>query len=311
MREFLRLTKETTYGVFPTSPAAGTQMLVSLPSDNSFTVRKMIDPIDMRSAGADNRRVKRIVKTYKVGGGLKTLVRPSQATLLGSLATGITGGNCKTLPSFTCDHGFYLENSGCTVELRRYMGCMMDLTLTASNTAEGTLMMADATIIGQSASIITGTDFPTPADTDLGAIDNEAPYAFQDCTGALTIGSVRTLYSSWSFHFGNKLITYPGEGPTIGLLAWRSRDPSVTISNLYTSPQDRIDYEAAAAKAVSFTFTEGTASLAFALGAANYFDAPKDDLKVGDGFFMQEITLQNFVDPATGTDFTLTVVAPT
>jgi hypothetical protein len=308
VREFVRITQEATYNVFNTSPTTGQQVLISLPRDNSQTVRKTIDMIPIRSAGSNNRRVLPISNTYRVGGKLMTYVRPAQTGLLATLLSGLSSGNCPNLPTFTLDHGFYLEGGGCTVELRRYLGCMADGTLTASNTAEGTMMMADLTIIGTSAAIITGTDFPTPAETDLTAIDNVAPYAFQDCAGALTIGSARTDFTSWSFAFGNKIIPFLGENATINYLTWRSRDPSVSIDNLYKSAADRIAYEALTPQAVSFTFTEGSHSVAFNLGGNNIFDPPQDDLKIGDGYFMQQLTLQNYIDPATGLDFTVTVV---
>jgi len=308
VREFLRITQEAVYGTFNASPTTGEQVLISLPQDNSFTVRKKINSMAIRSAGANNRRVKMISRTFDVGGKLMTYVRPSQAALLATLLGGLTTGDCPTLPSFTCDHGFMLEDGSCTPFITRYTGCMADGVLTASNTGEGTNMKADLTIIGQLATVITTTIFPVPVATDLTAIDNEVPYAFQDCTGALIVGGGRTDFNSISFNFGNKILPYRGETAQISRLNWRSRDPSVTIDNLYKSKQDRLDYEAITPKAVSFTFTEGGHSIAFALGANNYFDEPQDDLKVGDGWFMQSITLQNFIDPATGIDLAITVV---
>jgi len=314
MREFLRITQEAVYGTFNTPTAttspyttSAPQALISLPADNSFTVRKSINRLDLRSQGAYGRRVKPISRTYDVGGKLMTRVRPSQAGLIATLLGGLSTGNCPDLPSFTCDHGFMLEDGLCSPEITRYAGCKADGTLAVANTTDGMMMMADLTITAQSAALITVTDFPVPSAVALMSVDNETPFAFQDCLGALTIGGARTDFSSISFNFGNKIIPYRGETATISRLTWRSRDPSVTIANLYKSIQDRQDYENVTPKVVSFTFTEGASSVAFNLGAANLFDAPQDDLKLADGYFMQTITLQNFIDRTTGTDFTVTV----
>jgi hypothetical protein len=308
MREFLRLTQEAVFGTFNASPSAGQQIFISLPSDNAFTVRRTMDPAWVRSQGVSGRRIKKIARTHDVGGKLTTLVRPSQAALLATLAAGVTSGNCGNLVSFTADHGVYLEDGSCTAALFRYLGCKIaDATFAVTNTGEGVNMMADLTIIGKTTAAITGSDLATPDVDDLTALDNETPYAFQDCAGALSIGSARTDFTSVSIHLANKLAPFRGETAAISKLDYRSRDIEVTIANLYKSKQDRTDYEAITAKTLSITFTEGAFSMAFDFGANNFFDAPQDDLKLADGHFMQTVTLQNLVDPATGLDLTITV----
>lgn len=308
MREFLRITQEATYGTFNASPTTGQQVLISLPSDNAFTVRRTNNETYIRSQGTYGRRIKKISRTHDVGGKLMTHVRPTQAALLASLLAGLTSGNCPNLKSFSAEHGIFLEDGSCTAEITRYTGCKMaDGTLTVNNTPDGFSMMADLTIVGQDAAYITSTDLPTPAPADLTALDNETPYAFQDCVGALIIGGSRTDFTSIQINFGNKLSPFRGETATISRLDWRSRDASITVANLYKSKQDRVDYENVTAKAVSVAFTEGGSSLTFDFGANNFFDAPQDDLKLADGHFMQTVTLQNLVDPATGSDIVITV----
>lgn len=309
-REFLRLTQETAFNVFPTTPGVGSQLIVSLPQSNSFTMQPKVDPYMIRSAGFNNRRVMTGSFTADLPGNIMTYIRPNQAAYLFGLASNLTGGNCLDLASFTADNAWMLEDGSCSPEYRRFTGCKCNLSFQLTNTGQGSLMLATMAIMAAGATPLTGsgsisvTDFPTPAAGDYP--DNTRPYSFFDCAGGLTIGGARTDFMSLGFDFGNILKSFRGETKYPSRISWRGRDPKLTVKCLYKTLADRINYEAVTPVTVSVTFTEGPNSVALNLHGVNVISNIEDDRPIDD-FFVQTLTIENLIDTTAGTDLTVTV----
>ncbi len=311
--EFLRLTQETAYNVFNTSPATGQQIFVSLPQDNSCTVRKAMNIEELVSAGYGGRKVVRLGRSYTVGGKVMTKLRPSQTQLLIGLLVNLTTGNCPDLASFSLDHGFFLDDGNCSPLITRYTGCKMSGTLSGSaGNAES--VSVDLDVIGSQALIITDGSVTAPAASAVPEF--ETPFGFEDSAGLITWGTgtgfgVRTKYTSFSLSIANNLVPYRAETPYASNVDWKGREVSLTIANRYKAPQDRIDYEAIAARAASFGLSYNGNVLAFNMGGNNYIDAPQDDLKMGSSY-VQTITIKCYIDHTSGTDITATFTpAPT
>src|SRR4051812_44429476 len=82
-REFLQITKESSYGVKKTTPVRGTdQIAIRLEDGNSFTPRANPVTVPVMYGGGYNVEVDTISDKTEVKGSLKTTLCYSQASLL-------------------------------------------------------------------------------------------------------------------------------------------------------------------------------------------------------------------------------------
>lgn len=298
--ELVRFTKETTYGTFVgSSPAAGTQYDLFLPTGDDMTVRVEPKFWMIRDAGQGNRLVKKNVGRKSVGGGISTLLFPSQAPFIVGLGTGLTGtAPCYDLPSFTVDHVIYTD--GCAVIGKRYLGCKFaDFSLSCSDSDSDPMVMVKGSIIGSVAEDITLTDFPNP---NLSAYPGDDPYLIYNTaenTGALVIGTTRHNYKNLQVDIKNVVKPFGGEQRFNQLVGYFGRDVSFSTTVLHASNADRAAYEAGTKEAVSVTFDNGTNKCKLDFGTNVNFDAVRDRHPLDD-YFLQDLSFSSLLDPTTG-----------
>lgn len=317
-REAVRITPETTYGVYDSGGAA-TAAILHLPDGNSQTMRGKALRWSERSAAGSNRLTYQGSKQFEVSGTLTTRLFPSQAGVLCPLFANIAGTPMLDLPSFTLDHKIVFDDGG-GVSYTRYKGCKIGKAdVTANNTVGGTVARMTLALVGQSVDrTITATDFPEPsfATTPHYPIDN--PYVFQETSGKVLmtpagVGTpvVVTGYREISLSVNNMLRTPRDEGRFIRKAHWSGRDVSLSITRAYNSDDDRQAYEDVTASAVSFAFDDGVKTLTFDLLGRCYFTAVDDDLPfVGDGYY-QKLSLESYLDTSLSTPNDLTVTLTT
>jgi hypothetical protein len=298
-REILRITPETTYGVYA---AGNPHTVVDLPGDNSFTMRSNPNFWQIRSAGSDNLVTTTGTQTADLDGELTMYGRPAQSPTLASLLS--LSGACPDVPSFTVDHGIFIDDGLCAPQLRRYLGVKASGGFDLTNEGQGLLMLWKLKLMGSTPAAITSTDFPTPA---YSAYDfAERPFAFQDASGTLTYGGadISAYCEGLSLDVGTNLMAFRGAQKYRTSVRAFGRDPKITLKLLYYTQQFRTDFEANTPKSLVITFTLGAHSLVFNFGNANFIRQVGDDTKIGD-FHRITVQLQNTLDPATGTDMSI------
>lgn len=303
-REILQITPEATYGTYN---SAGAHTIVDLNSDNAFTMRAEPNFWEIASSGSDNLVVTTGTATTDLDGTLKMYGRPSQSAMLAAMVAGVTGTNCKSLPSYTVDHGIFIEDGSCTPVLRRYLGVVGDGSFQLDNSSDqGMLMLWNLKLMGAAPAPITLTDFPVPA---FSAYDYaEAPFTLQNATGSILYGGsdITADVESISYEAGNILKAFRGAAKYRTKIRYFGRRPKITLKMLYYSAQPRVDFEANTAKSLDITFTDAAGdTLEFNFGATNFIRKLDDDLHLGD-FHRETVTLKNTLNPATGTDMSIT-----
>lgn len=305
-REILRITPETTYGVYA---SGNPHTIVDLNADDAFTMRAAPNFWEIASAGSDNLIVKTGTATTDIDGTLQMLGRPSQSALLASMIAGITGTNCKKLPSSTIDHGIFIEDGGCTPVLRRYLGVIADGSFSLTNQTNGVLMLWNLKLMAATVADIMLTDFPVPLFSAYDYAEN--PFQFQQATGAILYDSVdiSPYVESLSFSSGNILTAFRGGQKYRTRIGYFGRRPTMTMGMLYYSTQFRVNFEANTPKPLNVTFTDADGNtLELEFGNTNFIRAVGDNLHLGD-FHRESITFMNTLDPATGTDMSITYTA--
>lgn len=301
-REILRITPEATYGVYNTG---GTHTIVDLNADDAFTMRPVPNFWEIASAGSDNLVVKTGTATTDIDGTLQMLGRPAQSALLASMIAGVTGTNCKKLPSSTIDHGIFIEDGSCTPVLRRYLGVIADGSFALTNQTNGVLMLWNLKLMAATVADITLTDFPVPAFSAYDYAEN--PFQFQQATGAILYDSadISPYVESLSFASGNILTAFRGGQKYRTRIGYFGRRPTITMSMLYYSNQFRVNFEANTPKPLDITFTDAAGdTLELNFGNTNFLRQVGDNLHLGD-FHRETIQLMNTLDPATGTDMSI------
>lgn len=303
-REILRITPETTYGVYN---AAGAHTIVDLNSDDAFTMRPVPNFWEIPSAGSDNLVVKTGTATTDIDGTLQMLGRPAQSALLASMIAGVTGTNCKKLPSSTFDHGIFIEDGSCTPVLRRYLGVIADGSFSLNiSSPQSVLMLWNLKLMAATPAAITLTDFPVPAFSAYDYAEN--PFQLQDSTGSILYDGVdiSAYVESLSFSSGNILKAFRGSQKYRTRIGYFGRRPTTTMSMLYYSNQFRVNFEANTPKPLDITFTDAAGdTLELNFGNTNFLRQVGDNLHLGD-FHRETIQLMNTLDPATGTDMAIT-----
>lgn len=306
MREFLRLTYESSYGTFNGSPGSGEQFLITLPGPNSFTMRPVPMRYTIRDPGGLNRM--RLVGSNQLSlsGRLMTVLHPSQAEKFLGICLN-TSGTREELGSFTLDHAFVSEASPATILYKRYLGCKCAKgSLTASNEGENQKFMMSLDIVGSTPGTITVSDFATPAPSGM---PSDLPYVFQNTGGNISIGSTRTQYRSVSIDWTNILDVLFDESQYASAIRFCGRDIGFSFTERLRTNSDRSTFEGTTAVTSSIELDNGTNSVTFAFGARTFFTAVDDDLQLSKAHY-RTIKSAVFLDPSAasgaGTDLTLT-----
>lgn len=300
--EVLRFVKEETYGLYDTTSPV--QDEIFLPSSNAFTVRTNPTFWTVNDASFGNRPVRMNVARKMVGGSLQTFGFPSQMAFLLDFAAGLTGtAPCFDLPSFSADYAQYA--AGCAPIRKRFLGCKFaGFTLRADNTDQGCLLSVNADVVGSTTADITSSDLPALPLTSYPADD---PYLFFETAGHLTMGTSRTNFQSLEIGIENVTKSFMDENQFAQKVQWFGRRISFNVKLLHKSDADRILYEAGTAQAVSVQFVKGANSLTLNLQGKAKIGSLSDDTPMDD-FPTQTIGITPLVDPATGTEFSFTVV---
>src|SRR5208283_3390658 len=115
-QQWLRLTRETSYGVRNATPSGSDVIWVRLYQANPFGMRPVPARQIIRSADASNRR-RQVVAGRKVyTGTLNTLLYPTQASYLFTAASSIGATYTNNLNSYTLD---YYDST----RVQGYLGC--------------------------------------------------------------------------------------------------------------------------------------------------------------------------------------------
>lgn len=300
-REYVRLTPETSWGVFN---GAGTPVVVQLTDSNQQTVRKVPQfwgPL--RSAGGYNRRIKKGSSRYAVSGGLTNLiVYGSQASAWASWLTPVATAGVYSLPSMTLDHAIVLEDAANTTLYARYLGLVVVQADFSVDSQSQLMRLNFSQLIGKSVATITVADFPEPLATDY---PSDAPYVLEHAP-SLTVGSSRAEFDSLKVSIQNKVDATFFNASTITRAKYAGRDVDWEATFPYVLAADRAAFEGVTAVAGSATFTNGAHSLSFNFESQNFLDQVGDQLDM-DKLFLQNLKLQSFFDSSAGTptDFSL------
>lgn len=294
-REFLRITPELVPGTFQT---AGVHTLIDIDSANSYTVRPKPFTIDTRTAGAYNRRWIRTSKKHSVEGNLNLLMHGSMAAPFVDWAV----AQANVLKSYTVDYCVTEEDTGSTIIYSRDSGCYIEQAqLTAGESDQ--LIRAQLQIVAMARTVITITEFPTPALTDY---PTDALLVFEDATAGLQLGGVARLdIETFNLTIKNMIDKRYFVSASPQLLKYCGRDIDWTSRVSFKSSVPRTAFEAQTAIAGSITFGNGTHSLVIGLNSKNYYNSVADQIDHSK-VFLNELTLSSFVDPAIGDELTLT-----
>lgn len=306
MREFLRFTKEATFGTFNGTPGTGEQFWVTLPGPNSFTMRPVPIRYSIRDPGGLNRRRLTGTEQIALSGRLMTVLHPSQADkFLNTLLT--TSGTREELGSFTLDHAFLSEASSAAFLYKRYLGCKAKkVGISCSNEGENVKTMVNVDVIGSTPATITVSDMATPAPSNMAS---DLPYTFQDTSGALVLASTaRTQYSSFSLEVNNILDLLFDESQYAGAIRFCGRDINFSFRQRLNLNTDRTTFEGVTAFSTAVTFNNGTNTAVFTLGSRNFFTSLEDDLQLDKAYYRtinSEVYLDTSLSSGAGNDLVL------
>jgi hypothetical protein len=296
-KEFLRITPETTWGVYDAS-ATGV-IIADLEGANAFTGGAVPKRVSLPTAAAYNRRAITFGRRFDVGGALKMILRGSQGA---TIASWVDAGGAARPASMTIDHGVLLED-GTTIKRYRFLGMLAkDATFTADSSSN--ILHLALSLVGKSYDkTITATDFPEPAATDYAS---DALYAYEQL-GALKIGSNRAEFDKFQLKITNHLdVRFNNPGSQWASRAtYCGRNVDWDAELPYLTTIDRDDYESITAVAGSVTFTNGAHSLAFDMKSSNFYGQVTDNLDMSKTY-LQALKMESYWNAADATDFGLT-----
>jgi hypothetical protein len=321
-REFLQITKESSFGVKKTSPVRGTdQIAIRLEDGNSYTPRANPVTVPVMYGGGYNVEVDTVSDKTEVKGTLKTGLCYSQANFLLSAAlTKINAG--QTLPWITTepvnqfasvwiDHAIWRDDLG-TYKRTAYPGQKFDAgSLTVSE--DGQRMMASFDLVGSkyqsntfdSSIDPTSTEFPQPLDTEY-----PTDYVlFIHSNAALLIDTVAFLkYKSLGFSWQcNHAVDFFANRFVQQQRSWGRKLKLDADVHLVASPDFRAAFQTLAAKAVTLAFTNTTNTLTLNLQGKARIEGLDDDLPLGTNY-MRKLSFGSRYDTTAGADFSFTFV---
>lgn len=301
IRQALRLTQETTPGVYPATPAAGTQTNIRV--TNPVTDQPKPIVWDIRDASASGRRVQTGSDQNATTIKFTTPLYFSQSKLLLPAFCTPVAGN-PGLTTFTIDQVQRMEDAGATPFYTRMLGCTPEsMSIKVNNSGNGVIAMMDLSFVGRTWNhTITATDFPDPL---LTGFPND-PVHLKHLIGNVTLGAQTTGFKSFEINCKNNLDVIYDENPNPIPQFYGNRDIDWTINFRFLNATLRTDYENVVAKTASFGFSDGTNTITFNLQANNYIDDLGMELPLDKAFYLNHKGHAN-IDIATGTEMTLTV----
>jgi hypothetical protein len=285
--QWLRLTKETTYGSYD---SAGAIEWVRLVGNNPFTVRAVPQRQIIRTADGGNRRVNVCANRKVVSGNLNTAFYPTQASFFLNAALGLTAND---LPSYTLD---YWD----TVQVHRMLGSKVG-TMTIAGTATGDYLPLTMSWECQSKSTVV---LAQPAST---VFPSENPYQHVESKGHISIGTAMTKYSAFSISIKNTLDGTWDEDQWITALYYCGRDIDLSIRLQYLTTTMRDELMAQTPLAVTAAWSRASGVTAsFDMKTANYVADVADEIPINAATY-ETVGIQAFMDIAAGTDATFNV----
>jgi Phage tail tube protein len=287
---WLRVTKESTYGIYDTGAAPANIAWIRLVGNNAFTVRSVPQRQIIRTADGGNRRLQVVANRHVVTGNLNTVFYPSQAHFFLDAALTLTAND---LFSYTLD---FFD----TVQVHSMLGAKI-ATMTIAGTATGDYLPLTMSWLCQSRGT---TTLAQPAQTLFPA---ENPYQHVESKGHLSIGGTTSKYSALSIAIKNTLDGTWDEDQWITACYYCGRDIDMSVRLQYLTTAMRADLEAQTPLTVTAAWARAAGlATSFDLKTRNYVADCGDDLPINAAAY-QTIGLQTFLDPAAGTDASFTV----
>lgn len=294
-QQWLRVTRELTYGVRNAAPSSSDVIWVRLAQANPFTMRRVPQRQVIRSADASNRRRQVVAARTVLAGQLSTLLYPSQDTFWMRAASTLTSND---LASYTLDYYDGVRTLG-------YLGAKVQ-TFGITSAAEQDYVPVSVSWIAQQVDP-TMTVLGQPADGDFPL---EVPYEHYETAGQCSVGgSTLTRYSSATVTFSNVLVGTWDEEQHITDLYYCGRDVDLTFRAQYLSDTFRSAFEAQSPLAATVKWSRGGGANSITVNcqSRNYIGSITDEIPL-DGPSYQAVSFQTFYDPSSGSDVTVTVV---
>jgi hypothetical protein len=289
-QQWLRCTKESTYGTFNAGASGSDITWFRLVGANAFTARSVPQRQVIRSADGGNRRRQVVASRKVVAGALSTLWYPTQSAYVLGAALTLTSND---LASYTVD---YFDS----VQVHRFLGGKVQ-SLTVSSAAQQDYVPLNLGWVFQSR---TTTTLAQPADT---VFPSDLPYTHFESKGLLSVGGVVAKYSALEVKVSNQLAPTWDEDQWISACYYCGRDVDVKIRLQYLAATMRSNFESQAALTVSAAWQRAAGLLStIDVKTKNYIADVSDELPLDNAGY-QTVDIQAFYDQAASTDVAFTV----
>lgn len=290
-QQWVRITKEATFGTFDGSAISANINWYRLTGNNPFTIRAVPQRKEIRSADGGNRRHQVVANRKVVSGNLMTEFYPTQAAKLMEGAMTLTSND---LPSYTID---YWDS----VAEHRFLGCKV-ASMSAQGTATGDFL--PMTVGWLCSKQDTPVSLSQPAES---VFPTDLPYQHYESMGHLSIGGTVTKYSTLGFDLKNVLDGTWDEDQWVTNILYCGRDLDLTVKLQYVSTTLRAALEAQTALTITAAWVRsGGLTTTLDLKTKSYVATVSDELPLNAAGY-QTIKIEAFYDPAAGTDFAFTV----
>ncbi len=302
-QQWVRLTEETTYGVYPTSPTDASPLYTSivqwirLQDGNAFTMDPQPLTQEVRTADARNKVAYRTAQRQALRAKLRVNCPADQICMLIGWATNLSGTDGDVLKSITID---WMDG----YEKRRGLGMVIEsLSLSCDN--EKDFLVADIEFVGKKID----SSAPTLVEPALTKFPVGRPYCIQDCAGLVTAPTTVTGYKSLSVSIKNRLFAPFNEDQYIQGCVYRGREVNWSIALLQSAAVLRAAHEAQTKIAtcqVQFSQTSPAVhSLLLDFKSSNYITKRAVD-RTFDGSIYENLDVVASNDATAGTDLAIT-----
>jgi hypothetical protein len=317
MKRFLRVTEEAAFGTYN---AAGAAVYPRLSSSGAFALMQKPEYWTIMDGSGLGVQALAGTQTMALAGALVTEMGPTLAAFVmpfacnrinsGQTLPWVTTEAVNDLASATFDYA--RSNFDMSLRRKRYLGCKA-ASLGLACSRDQPKLMATLGLIGGT---MQGNAYDSSADPDATAFPEptctEAPqdvYLFQQMSGHVTIlGSSRTNFDSFSLQLQNNLKPYFDESHFANAIRMVGRTLTISLRcRLKSTPDDWAAYEQGTVGTASFEFVNGANSMTIAMGAKCYINSIDEEAPIDDEHYYT-LTLVNQLDPATCTDFSVTLV---
>lgn len=317
MQRWLRITKESAFGVASTDPADS--IAPCLAGANSF--RHMTTPQYWRLVCGTGFAVPSHsgTETTAVGASLTVPLAYGHAAFLLGWACGrinaaktspwATSEPAGDLPSCRIEYAWTTFDG--TLKTKAWTGCKVASWTLAGNADAKAPMSIALQVVGSKPIGNTYDPLPDPTvavpDPDEKASDW---LLFQHLRDGLTVGAgKRTNWKSIEIASQNRLKPYFDESRFANAIRLGGRTTTIKANlRLKPSPDDRATWETGGALAMSAEFKDSATKIHFDFGPRNFLDSVSEDYPE-DAEVYYDLSATNHVDPATGTDFSCAVSA--